>query len=58
MVKSLMTKIATKSALRVILTLLVGIFVGIKFPEGVEITCTIADIIGTDVELCDDAALQ
>jgi fucose permease len=56
--KSLLVGIASKSAIRVILTLLVGIFIGIKFPEGVQIACTVADVIGSEVELCDDASVQ
>jgi hypothetical protein len=47
------SKLLTKSALRVILTLLVGIFIGFKFPEGVKITCTVSNILDVPVELCE-----
>jgi fucose permease len=50
----LIEKIAVKSAIRVILTLLVGFFVGIKFPEGVKIACTVAGVTGTEIELCEE----
>lgn len=45
-------KILTKSAIRVLLTLLVGLFIGIKFPEGVQVACTVADILAVKIESC------
>jgi fucose permease len=51
--KKLLEKVVTKSALRVILTLLVGLFIGIKFPEGVKIACTVAEITSIEIELCE-----
>jgi uncharacterized membrane protein len=58
MFKKTFEKIAVSSALRVILTLLVGIFIGVKFPEGVQITCTVADILNVEVSLCENGTLQ
>lgn len=44
--------IVATSVIRVILTLAVGIFIGIKFPEGVKITCTLAETLNQNIELC------
>jgi hypothetical protein len=58
MISKILEKVATRSAIRVVITLLVGVFVGIKFPEGVQVACSIADVMGVEVELCDDALMQ
>jgi hypothetical protein len=58
MFKKLITNIATKSAIRIVLTLLVGIFIGVKFPEGTKVVCTIAEVLQTDIDLCENATLQ
>ena len=58
MIQSTLEKIAVNSALRVILTLLIGFFVGIKFPEGIQIACAIAEATSTEVELCTNGTLQ
>lgn len=44
----------TGSIIRVVLTLLVGIFIGLKFPEGVKLTCTLADTLDVAITLCED----
>jgi len=46
-------KLLTKSAIRVILTLLVGVFIGIKFPEGKQVTCTVADVLNVNIQQCE-----
>jgi hypothetical protein len=46
-------RIAVKSAIRVILTLTIGVFVGIKFPEGVDIACQVAETLDYQIDLCE-----
>lgn len=53
MFDKIIAKLLTRSALRVIFSLLVGLFIGLKIPEGAEITCTIADILQVEVEACE-----
>lgn len=48
----MLQKLLTKSAVRVILALLVGLFIGIKFPEGVTVTCTVAQVLDVEIEQC------
>lgn len=45
-------KLLTKSALRVILTLALGIVVGLKVNGGSEIVCAISDALGIVLEGC------
>ena len=47
-------KIAFNSALRVALVLLVALFIAIKFPEGVKIACSMAEVLAVQVDACGD----
>lgn len=48
----MLKKLITSSAIRVILSLLVGLFIGLKMPEAVDITCKVAEVLNTPVENC------
>ena len=50
--RKLWEKISYKSALRVALVLLVAFFIAIKFPEGVKVACSMADVLAVKVEAC------
>lgn len=48
----MLKSVLTNSALRVILTLLVGLFIGLKAPEGVKLICTISEVLAVHIEQC------
>ena len=58
MFEGTLQRIAFSSGLRVILTLLVGVFIGMKFPEGVQVACTVAEVLAVEVDLCTDGTMQ
>lgn len=45
-------KLMTKTALKVILTLVIGTFIAIKSPEGVQIACAVAEVLEVSVDAC------
>jgi lipopolysaccharide/colanic/teichoic acid biosynthesis glycosyltransferase len=45
-------RVAVRTGLKVILTLLVAAFFAIKFPEGVKIACTIAETLEITINQC------
>jgi hypothetical protein len=55
--KKMLEKVAYNSAIRVILSLFVGLFVGLKFPEGVQVACTVADVLAIEIDLCKNASM-
>jgi hypothetical protein len=58
MIKSFIDKFVTRSVIRVVLALLVALFIAVKFPEGVEVACSIADVLQYDVEACNGEVSQ
>lgn len=52
MLDNLLEKIAVKSALRVAVILLVALFVALKFPEGIKVTCSMAEVLNIEVQTC------
>jgi hypothetical protein len=49
----MLKNLLTKQAIRVILSLLVGLFIGLKSPEAVDLVCTVADVLSVDVQQCE-----
>jgi hypothetical protein len=45
-------KLLTRSALRVLLSVIVGLALGLKMPELATIACNVADILQVSVEAC------
>lgn len=45
-------KLLTRSALRVILALIVGLATGLKMPELADIACKVADVLEVTVGVC------
>jgi hypothetical protein len=45
-------KILTRSALRVVLSLALGVVVGFKIDGGQEVVCAIADVLSVTIEKC------
>jgi len=45
-------KLLTRSALRVILSLIVGLAAGLKMPEAVDIACSVADTLQISITGC------
>jgi len=45
-------KLLTRSALRVILSLIVGLAAGLKMPEAADIACSIANTLQINLEAC------
>lgn len=45
-------KLLTRSALRVVLSLIVGLAAGLKMPELATLACAVADTLQISVEAC------
>ena len=52
MFDKIVSKILTRSALRVVLTLALGVVVGLKIDGGAEVVCAIADALSITVDNC------
>ena len=52
MFDKIIQKILTKSALRIVLSLALGVVVGLKIDGGEEVVCAIADALSIVVENC------
>lgn len=50
--KTMLERILTKSALRVILSLAIGVAIGLKSPEAVDVLCSVANVLDVSVEMC------
>jgi hypothetical protein len=48
----MLERILTKSALRVILSLAIGVAIGLKSPEAVDVLCSVANVLDVSVEMC------
>lgn len=49
---NILETLATKSAIRVVLTLLVALFIAIKFPQGVQVACSMANALEVKIQAC------
>ena len=45
-------KLLTRSALRVLLSVIVGLALGLKMPELASIACTVGDTLNIAIEAC------
>jgi len=52
MFDKIISKILTRSALRIVLSLALGVVVGFKVDNGAEVICAIADALSVIVEGC------
>lgn len=48
----LLENVATKSILRVALVMLVALFIAIKFPQGVTVACSMAEVLEVKIDAC------
>lgn len=54
----ILENVATKSILRVAIVLLVALFVAIKFPQGVTVACSMAEVLNIKVDTCENGSMQ